>query len=68
MTEKLQGICDKYEELCLRSEQPDFYQDPQRAARLLREKADLEPIVEAYQRFRQAEKDMEDYYVYILKL
>lgn len=60
MTEKLQGICDKYEELCLRSEQPDFYQDPQRAARLLREKADLEPIVEAYQRFRQAEKDMED--------
>jgi len=60
MLEKLKSICDKFEELCARSEQPDFYADPKRAARLLREKNDLEPIVEAYQRYCQAESDMAD--------
>lgn len=58
MLNKLKSICDKYEELCARSEQPDFYADPQRAARLLREKNDLEPIVDAYRRYCQAETDM----------
>ena len=60
MLNKLQGICNKYEELCARSEQPDFYADPQRAARQLREKSDLEPIVACYQAYRQAERDMAD--------
>ncbi len=60
MLEKLKSICDKYEELCARSEQPDFYADPKKAAKLLREKSDLEPIVDAYQRYRQAESDMEE--------
>ena len=46
MLNKLQAICNKYEELCARSEQPDFYSDPQKAAKQLREKNDLEPIVE----------------------
>lgn len=60
MLNKLKSICDKYEELCARSEQPDFYADPQKAARLLREKNDLEPIVDAYHRYCQAESDMEE--------
>jgi len=60
MLNQLQAICDKYEELCARSEQPDFYADPQRAARQLREKSDLEPIVARYQAYRQAERDMAD--------
>ena len=60
MLNQLQAICDKYEELCARSEQPDFYADPQRAARQLREKSDLEPIVACYQAYRQAERDMAD--------
>ena len=60
MLEKLQAICNKYEELCAKSEQPDFYADPQKAAKLLREKNDLEPIVQTYQEYRQAEQDMED--------
>ena len=60
MLNQLQAICDKYEELCARSEQPDFYADPQKAARQLREKSDLEPIVECYQSYRQAERDMAD--------
>ena len=58
MLNKLQAVCNKYEELCAKSEQPDFYADPKKAARLLREKNDLEPIVEAYQAYRRAERDM----------
>ena len=60
MLNQLQAICNKYEELCARSEQPDFYADPQKAARQLREKSDLEPIVACYQAYRQAERDMAD--------
>lgn len=60
MLEKLKSICDKYEELCAKSEQPDFYADPKKAAKLLREKNDLEPIVDAYRRYTQAEQDMRD--------
>ena len=58
MLNKLQAICDKFEELTVRSEQPDFYADPKRAAKLLRERNDLEPIVECYNAYRQAEADM----------
>ena len=58
MLNKLKALCHKYEELCARSEQPDFYADPKKAARLLREKNDLEPIVEAFQAYRKAEQDM----------
>ena len=60
MLNKLQAVCNKFEELCAKSEQPDFYADPKKAARLLREKNDLEPIVEAYQAYRKAEQDMAD--------
>ena len=37
MLNQLQAVCHKYEELCARSEQPDFYADPKKAARQLRE-------------------------------
>ena len=60
MLEKLEAVSSRYEELCAKSEQPDFYADPQKAARQLREKSDLEPIVACYQAYRQAEKDMAD--------
>ena len=58
MLEKLRSVADRYEELCFRSEQPDFYADPKNAAKLLREKNDLQPIVEAYEAYRRAEMDM----------
>ena len=60
MLKQLQAVCDKYEELCARSEQPDFYADPKRAARLLREKNDLQPVVEAYQSYLAAQREMEE--------
>lgn len=60
MIEKLQAVADRFEELCARSEQPDFYQDPKKAAKLLRERNQLEPIVEAFHAYTQACQDMED--------
>ena len=60
MLEKLAAVENRYEEICARSEQPDFYADPKKAAATLREKNDLEPIVEAYREYRQAERDMAD--------
>ena len=60
MLEKLQSVVDKYDELCARSEQPDFYADPQKAAALLREKNELEPIVESFQAYNAALAEMRD--------
>ena len=60
MLNKLQAIVNKYEELCAKSEQPDFYADPKKAAKLLREKNDLQPIVETFQAYNQAISDMND--------
>jgi len=58
MLDKLAAVENRYEEICARSEQPDFYNDPKKAAATLREKNDLEPIIEAYRAYRQAEQDM----------
>ena len=60
MLEKLEAVSSRYEELCAKSEQPDFYADPQKAARLLREKNDLEPIVAAYTAYNRAQQEMDD--------
>ncbi len=60
MLNKLKAVADHYEELCARSEQPDFYADPQKAAKLLREKTELEPIVEAYRNYEAALQEMAD--------
>ena len=60
MLNKLQAVANRFEELCAKSEQPDFYNDPKKAAKLLREKNDLEPIVEAFKAYRKAESDMAD--------
>ena len=60
MLEKLHAVENRFEELCAKSEQPDFYADPQKAAKLLREKNDLEPVVEAFRAYNAAIRDMED--------
>ena len=60
MLDKLHAVSNRYEELCAKSEQPDFYADPKKAAALLREKNDLEPIVEAFHAYNTAVRDMED--------
>ena len=60
MLEKLQAVENRYEELCFRSEQPDFYADPKRAAAFLREKNELEPVVETFRAYNRASRDMEE--------
>ena len=60
MLDKLAAVANRFEELCARSEQPDFYNDPKKATAILRERNDLEPIVEAYNAYRTAERDMRD--------
>ena len=60
MLEKLEAVSSRYEELCAKSEQPDFYADPQKAAKLLREKNDLEPSVAAYTAYNRAQQEMDD--------
>ena len=60
MLEKLRAVENRYEELCAKMEQPDLYADPKKAAALLREKNDLEPIVDTFRAYNQAEQDMSD--------
>ncbi len=60
MLDKLQAVANRFEELCAKSEQPDFYADPVKAAKLLKERNELEPIVEAYQALMNAKKAQED--------
>jgi len=58
MLEKLRAVENRYEELCAKSEQPEFYADPKKAAALLKEKNDMEPVVETYRAYCQAQRDM----------
>ena len=60
MLNKLQAVANRFEELCAKSEQPDFYADPKQAARLLREKNELQPIVEAFHAYNRAQQEMLD--------
>lgn len=57
MLDKLQAVESRYEELCFKSETPDFYGDPRKAAKLLREKNELEPIVTCYRAYREAQAE-----------
>ena len=60
MLEKLKQLENKYLELSARAEQPDFYADPTRAAKFLKEQRELEPIVTAYRAWRACAQNMDD--------
>ena len=60
MLDKLRAVENRFEELCFKSEQPDFYNDPKKAAQLLRERNDLEPIIEAFRAYKNAQQEMAD--------
>ena len=60
MLDKLKAVENRFEELCFKSEQPDFYNDPKKAAKMLRERNDLEPIIEAFRAYKNAEQEMLD--------
>ncbi len=60
MLSKLQAVQHRFEELEFKSGLPDFYADPKLAAKLLRERNELEPIVSCYRAYLAAKQDQLD--------
>ena len=60
MFEKLKVLAARLDELEMRLSAPDLYDDPDRAAKLLRERNELEPIVTAFREYEQAQRTLAD--------
>ena len=60
MFDRLDDILIHYEELMLELNNPSVAEDQNRFRKLMKEQADLAPIVEAYKAYKQAKQDMED--------
>ena len=60
MFDRLDDMLIHYEELMLMLGDPAVTQDTKRFTRLMKEQADLAPIVEAYKQYKQAKQDVED--------
>ena len=60
MFEKVKGLCQRMDELEARLSEPGLYDDPDRAAKLLKERNELEPIVTAYRAYEQAQQTITD--------
>ncbi len=56
MTEKFQWLQERYNELSEAVSQPEIIADTVRWQRLLKEHAQLEPAVQAWQRYQQPKK------------
>ena len=60
MLEKLRAVEARYAEMSERAAQPEFYNDPKAATKLLREQKQLEPIVETFRRFEKTKQENAD--------
>ncbi len=60
MFDKLEDLVAKYEELLNELNNPDIVNDQTRYKKVMKEQNDLAPIVEAYRKYKQAKKDVED--------
>ena len=60
MLDKLRAVESRFEELEFKSGLPDFYADPNRAAKLLRERNELEPIMDCYRSYLDAQQEQRD--------
>ncbi len=60
MFDRLDDMLAHYEELMRILNEPDIADDPARLRRLMKEQADLAPVVEAYNEYKQANRDIED--------
>ena len=60
MLDKLRAVENRFEELEFKSGLPDFYADPKKAAKLLRERNELEPIVSCYRSYQAAVQEQLD--------
>ncbi len=60
MLEKLKLVSEKYEELEQKLLSPELYNDPAAYGRLSREQKELAPVVEAYRKYIQLQKNAEE--------
>ncbi len=60
MLNKLKVVENRYLELEDMSQRPDFYDDPKKAAALLKEQRNLQPVVKAFRRYCQVQRTMEE--------
>ena len=60
MFDRLEDILKRYEELQAELASPDAASDAARFRRLMKEQADLAPLVEAYSNYKKAQQDEED--------
>ena len=60
MVDKLDDILIHYEELMLELSSPDVTADAKKFQKLMKEQADLTPIVDAYKEYKQAKQAIED--------
>lgn len=60
MFDKLENLVLRYEEIMNQLSEPDVADDTNRFRKLMKEQSDLAPIVETFQKYKQAKQDIED--------
>ena len=60
MFDKLEDILIRYEEIMQELNSPYVTEDQNRFRKLMKDQADLAPVVEAYRSYKQAKQDAED--------
>ena len=60
MFDRLDDILIHYEEVMQALNEPGVTEDQNRFRKLMKEQADLSPIVDAYKAYKQARQDIED--------
>ncbi len=60
MLDKLRAVEERYAEMSERAAQPEFYNDPKAATKLLREQKQLEPIVETFRLYQKTKQENAD--------
>ena len=60
MFDRLDDMLRHYEELMLELNNPSVAEDQRKFRKLMKEQADLSPIVDAYKQYKQAKQDVED--------
>ena len=60
MFDRLDDMLRHYEELVLELNNPSVAEDQRKFRKLMKEQADLAPIVDAYKQYKQAKQDVED--------
>ena len=60
MFDRLDDMLRHYEELMLELNNPSVSEDQRKFRKLMKEQADLAPIVDAYKQYKQAKQDVED--------